>query len=477
MKTKTIFGFSLKGTRDRSEALKLLLPRSKCSDTPASIKTQKIFTAFDACTLETDGEFNIDVVNSQIKSHPLPRSQGPLLPFLHLMSSDCLKWDEVMSFYTAFRHNTDQKCAKWTPNSVGTRVGICRTYAVTPYCSEANVLCQGLHSKLRTMSIVYTCIFNKCSIGCPCNLCVNSENFPCRKICKDTPCPDCNPQCKVHKIELDRRFDVNIHEVTIGIDSDNSEKSIVKHAGIPKNCQICRVDLLQHQKFHLVPHQLCKFCVQLLGPILNSGFPIVKLEDYAIAKEVFRSGLNHTCGYCLKEFDKIYKRKIHEQTQHEGKGRDFVCVDCEQTFTNINALKHHFSSKHESVPKIICEICNAKFSAKSSLTEHRITHHENSESYQCDQCNATFTVKSNMLRHKRGRHNEVNVNWSVVQTSYDLKFKCDICMKMFGRRDNLKRHMNSAHEAVNFEFKCEHCQKSFKWKSSCESHEKQCDSK
>ena len=390
---------------------------SKFKDTSELKSFHHILLDFDAFPTGTDNRFDSNdqkfpaFSHADLDNHPLPWNQGPLLPFLHFPSSDSPKSEELIANYTEFQHEPNQKCAKWTPGLRDSRISICNFYRVSELTSEANF--QGSHSDMKTMSVVYTCMFSKCSVSCPCKLCVNTQ-LRCRSTCKDTPCPDCYPQCKLHKLEIERRFDVVKHSFTIMTHGVNSAKYLVKHAGIPRVCQDCTEDLLDHQKFHLLPHPLCKFCLQLLAPIENAKSPIRSFEDCVRAKKDFQSQVNHTCAYCLKVFGEVYKRKIHENTQHEGKRKEFVCNDCEKTFTNRNALESHWISKHGAAPKIICEVCRNSFSSKSSLKEHRETYHNDSDRVNCDECSATFTKKSNLLRHKGKLHNKVNVNWNFV---------------------------------------------------------------
>ena len=472
MRTKTIYGFdtSLKGIN-----YELSLPASKCEDMPSSTTFLPIFPDLNISIQDPGDSFNSDckeysnIFNSELQSHSLPRNQGPLLPILHLVTSDSQNWTEVMKFHASFQHDPNQKCAKWTPRS-RKLISKYNIYDVSDI--EDNI--KGPYSEKDTMAVFYTCIFNKCLIGCSCNLCT-SFHFECRKDCRGHPCKDCYPQCKLHRTGLDRRFDIKMHKFTV-VSDDQSSKYFVKHAGIPKDCLDCSKDLLDHQMFHALPHQLCKFCLQLMAPIQNSRFPIATVKDYMKAKADFKSQLFLTCAFCLKMFGKESKRKIHEKTLHLGQGRDFKCNNCEKTYTNENALIYHFNAKHNDASKITCEICLDTFASKNSLKEHRLTHHKDTNPHSCDQCSATFTARHNLLRHMKKAHlTNVNVNWSLIQSSYDLNFKCDVCSKTFSREDSCKRHMRLVHEPTSGDlFKCTKCQKSFKLKATCKRHENQC---
>ena len=380
---------------------------------------------------------------SAFESHPLPKFQVPLLPHLQIMLADHPSWGDLMNFFTAFQHSPDQKCAVWaSPTDCDEYEDwIWYNTEVTQYSSHETARRIGPFSNLDTMNIVYTCVFNKCSIGCPCTLCVRFSEFKCREICRDTPCADCYPQCKLHSIVPERRFDKSKHQVTVITVGEQSVKYIVKHAGIPNDCDSCSAYLLDHQKFHFLPHLLCKFCLQLQRPSLNSSNPILSVEDYMKAKASHQFQLDHTCAFCMKCFDKVCKRIEHERNQHEQTGRQYCCNDCDNTFTNSNALKYHWKQKHDSAPKVHCESCGHEFTSKSSLEDHIEVQHNNASRFSCEDCSETFSVKRSMLRHKREIHKSDKKNWTLIQSRIDLDFKCAICMKMFKRGDGLKRHL------------------------------------
>ena len=99
------------------------LPASECTDMPSSTTFLQIFPDLNVSIQDTGDIINSDckeysnIFNSELQSHSLPRNQGPLLPILHLVSSDSQSWTEVVKFHASFQHDPDQKCAKWDPRS------------------------------------------------------------------------------------------------------------------------------------------------------------------------------------------------------------------------------------------------------------------------------------------------------------------------------------------------------------------------
>ena len=195
-----VLGIASTGSQISSYELKF--PKSKFKDTSALNSFHPILRDFDAFPPGTDHEFDSydknfpAFLNNDLDKHPLPWNQGPLLPVLQFLPSVSPNWEELIANYTAFQHEPNQKCAKWTPGLEHAGISICNFYRVSELINESNF--QGPHSEKKTMSVVYTCMFSKCSVSCPCKLCVNSQ-FKCRSTCKDSLCPDCYPQCKLHE--------------------------------------------------------------------------------------------------------------------------------------------------------------------------------------------------------------------------------------------------------------------------------------
>ena len=234
----------------------------------------------------------------ELQEHPRPRNQGPLLPFLISRFPNPPNWGEVMRDFCSFQHESEQECANWTPAENEEAGGDNKlVFNVTNVNVSRCVF--GPCSNKQTMAMEYTCIFNTCKVGCPCQLCVKCHKYKCRRLCRDNPCPDCYPQCKVHKVLVDRRFDDEKDSVTIRTDSADTIKYVVKHAGIPKDCKVCAGDLLDHQQYHLLPHQVCKFCLQLLGPIVRAerlAIPLVTVKDFKKAKSDSAKYFDRSCG-------------------------------------------------------------------------------------------------------------------------------------------------------------------------------------
>lgn len=467
-KNTNLFGFS----EGLQYSFELNLPMSKSDGFPSSKCFLQTFSDLDDFFLDNDtiAKKFPKLLKSKIEKHPVPRNQGPLLPILHLMSADIPSWEQAMKFHTAFQHDPKQKCAKWT---VGSRniFSICNIYEVSDF-SPSETFCSGPFSRRETMSGVYTCIYKQCSVECPCKLCSEIQSLPCRSLCRSHPCQDCEKQCRLHSIEFERTFDIKKHAFSIKTDGGTAEKYVLKHAGIPKDCRSCADNLLDHQLFHLLPHQLCKFCRQLSQPGDTSTIPIIKVDDYIKAKSEAKSKIEKTCSQCYKVFGKVSKRIAHETTQHGDQVRDFACNDCEEKFSNKNALIYHWTINHdsESVPKIMCEVCNECFISKVSLKEHRETTHKDSNILKCDYCDASFTLKTNLLRHMKLLHVQAQSH-----KSEGPKFTCEVCAINFSRRDNLSRHLKRKHGPISdFVFECTRCLKIFHLKSNCDRHVKMC---
>ena len=100
----------------------------------------------------------------------------------------------------------------------------------------------------------------------------------------------------------------------------------IKHAGIPRSCKECQVDLLDHQIHHHVLHLQCKFCnhfTRLLNnnpleniwkvhgiPFIDHSFKAPNMENYNYT--IYRND-EITCKFCYKYFSSPATRKFHEK--------------------------------------------------------------------------------------------------------------------------------------------------------------------
>ena len=90
--------------------------------------------------------------------------------------------------------------------------------------------------------------------------------------------------------------------------------SSTPYAGIPRSCQICTNDVLEHQILHLIVHLNCKFCRQEFRPFEYRS--IVNIYDFKMAEVELRKEEESTCPSFLKVCFDIKSRKRHEKRSH-----------------------------------------------------------------------------------------------------------------------------------------------------------------
>ena len=429
----------------------------------------------NTCIL-SNGSSAMRVLQSKINAYPVPRNIGPVVPHYDNHKVNDINCDKVIMEYTAFVHPPQQKCGKWIPVERDPTVfSLTPQYIVEPYDDATEVTDKGPHSN-ENMSIVYTCSQLKCSVNCSCKVCT-SERYKCYKVCGQWPCIQCTSQCpKHHRVGLDRAYNEEEHSYSIKAESIKAVKFMVKHTDIPKDCNDCQDDLMDHQTFHRVFHSRCKFCRQVLAPY--DYYDVQTVEDYGTALEEISFRGKLTCAICLKMFMQPSDSKRHKQTVHGGKG-SHGCKKCIKKFSNKKDLEYHVHVQHTEPQHESCEQCGKSFISKLSLDIHQQRIHIENRMYDCDKCDSKFTQKNNLLRHRNEKHFARKVDWRLVQLNEDWEFKCALCDKVFQRKSNLNAHKENVHKVsedgtVVLPIKCAHCGKEYSKKSNVVRHEKSC---
>ena len=256
-------------------------------------------------------------------------------------------------------------------------------------------------------------------------------------------------------------------------DKINNARYAIPYTGIPRNCQQCNKDVLEHQILHHVLHGRCKFCVVQMRP-MKREIKDTTLKAFKCAVLNVNQEDGRTCAHCLKIFCDSYQRKVHEQAIHE-KISCHKCQDCEKVFSNSTSLKYH-QDKHTQSEKIICDICDKSFVSLNGLNLHKEIVHSSEEvpksKFICEKCSKPYRSLSSLARHKRTVHYMSNVNKDFANCFKAITdFKCDQCEKNFSRKDQLKRHKQTIHEN-SFQLECPSCEKIFKRKDKLTKHMK-----
>ena len=411
-----------------------------------------------------------------LSHHPFPLSQGTLCLQLGSVASDSKSQHNVMVKNMVFKHcSDDQRCQEWVPKVPGIPcwAGDNETYNV----GEVKFSIEGAASTM-SMEIVYTCNLSKCVIFCACRIC-RDKTFCSKQVhIKVETCRKCSRQCTIHALKMPRLFNVEVEMFTMVTEKVDEYLFAVPYAGIPKSCEVCKLDVMEHQAFHLVPHLQCKFCKHESRPFKKS---VQTLSDYKKSLKLVESADEKTCGMCLQSFRSVYERMKHEKSSHDGKERNYVCTVCGKSYTNDDALKYHVKVNHEVASnKILCDLCGKQFTSERTLQRHNQIAHEKSPLYQdhiCDLCGSKFNRKDALIRHGKEQHYESKVNFAYMDHVEDMEslssVNCEFCEKTFKRKSDLKRHTLSVHsETPPAELACSICGKTFSRKFSLNRHMK-----
>ena len=414
-----------------------------------------------------------DYVEIELESCPLSRNQGPLIPGLddRIKYGYGIRWGHIRDL----SEKGPPKCGKWSPSEKPNNE-IFPDYIFEPFDHGRKMI--GPYSDISDMAIMYTCDMSKCAIKCPCKICM-SKRKDCRRKCGYEPCQVCILQCPQHKLELDRKFCHSQHAFTLKVNTDDRIRYVVKHAGIPRDCEDCASDLKDHRMFHRVFHGFCKYCRQLLIPFKFGN--VSSYKSYVTAKKAAEKDFDRTCATCTKVFADGYNRKRHETTVHENLGK-FECDECKSRFANTEDLDYHKGANHsEPVAEVKCVECDQVFKSKIALKKHNSRKHASASApkvFACAECDATFSARHNLLRHDKEKHLKFKVNLNLIQFGEELLSQCDLCENRFRRKENMETHKRLVHKLgvteVSDGQRCLFCSKIFATNSSCKRHQKQC---
>lgn len=159
--------------------------------------------------------------------------------------------------------------------------------------------------------------------------------------------------------------------------------------------------------------------------------------------------------------------KIAESSHPDKSNYKFKCEypSCLKLFTSKKGSKRHFDSIHVPVNerKYRCmeSGCGRAFGIFRHLKSHSNTHKAASEKkFKCDQpgCNKSFFESAKLKSHIANIHK-----------SKDRPYKCEVdgCSSSFFYESRLKMHLQSHSETF---YKCNFCDKSYKFQGNLDHH-------
>ena len=322
--------------------------------------------------------------------------------------------------------------------------------------------------------VFYTCEGDQCKIPCPCENCVgtSTENYWCEVHREVKHGRDFDSETELYTIRNSDSHDISgrqkysvDEDFGTELDIDETNKRCcqrskpcklapycqtfdrIKFAGIPKDCELCRRELLNHEAYHLVIHSTCKFC-----KVIEDSFDGIGSEDsksqYWMRHWNKKYNEMFSCKICEKVF--MHKKNInhHMEYVHEKHNKPLLsCTECEFSTVYKNSLKDHVNKVHrKNYIYYECDKCEYKSVHKKNVAVHKITVHECSIHFSChvEGCDYVTNLKHNVTMHIKTVHE-------------DTKYKCDHCIFFANSDKNLKEHEKRHHEKQPI-IKCNLCE-------------------
>ena len=439
-----------------------------------AVKRRKVFNHYrdyDQCHIDPGTIIGNDflmlpkTLQQLLSPHPFPLSQGPLILPLDLEIDKKVTVDHIIATKTIFNHSPSQPCGLWAPTMIGMAAWTSNTEESSFSVQELTEMSIAGVSSMMDMSLVYTCQLHKCLIKCPCNVCRKPRGKCCKTSLAKMSCKMCSSQCPIHQITVPRQFNPLENLFTIVTDRMTKYRYAHGYAGIPKTCEHCVSDLLEHQVLHLVTHELCRFC-RFEGRPLEIKNSAKSLKKFIEAEKEVHSRDKRTCGVCLLESKNESARKIHEAIVHKQTSQKFKCTKCPKSYVSQSSLDYH-SRKHQSLETVeshICALCGKKFTTLSSLDMHMSTIHvvdRGDPRYACEECEKKFESSKSLKRHVRESHFNLKFNIDFHEGLENLKkYECEKCDQTFKRAELLRRHVSYAHKVMK-RLVCTICGKEF----------------
>ena len=185
----------------------------------------------------------------------------------------------------------------------------------------------------------------------------------------------------------------------------------------------------------------------------------------------------------MKSRNKISEKLIlTAKTMRKNKKTTFKCRKCSKTFYNRIILKRHrrlvhFSAKAshlfdseasktapshtDASKKFDCKLCLKSFKYQSHFKRHQLVH-SGEKYFKCDQCEKKFSQSGGLNKHRKKAHQLPSLKIQKVKSNEKneiSQFKCNICNKYFKYKSQLKLHERM--HVGEKPFKCDYCEKKF----------------
>ena len=150
-------------------------------------------------------------------------------------------------------------------------------------------------------------------------------------------------------------------------------------------------------------------------------------------REASRQTNIHICDVCGKALKSAYGLSQHKDSMHNKKFR-FKCGICERGFNSLYNYRGHLAS-HDKVLREKCSKCPATFQYKTSLKDHIKGQHGDAHPFTCteEDCHKTFASPRALHEHTLAIHEQ-------------RLFRCSTCNKTYKWRSSRNFHEKHAHK-------------------------------
>uniref|UniRef100_A0A8C2DWS2 C2H2-type domain-containing protein n=1 Tax=Cyprinus carpio TaxID=7962 RepID=A0A8C2DWS2_CYPCA len=102
-------------------------------------------------------------------------------------------------------------------------------------------------------------------------------------------------------------------------------------------------------------------------------------------------------------FSRLHYFKVHQKT-HIAVREEYMCFECEKTFTSAEHLKRH-QRIHTGGKPYKCSHCDKRFTRSGTLKTHEMIH-TGEKPYHCTACGKCFNRSSSLHRHTKSNHSK-----------------------------------------------------------------------
>nr|CAI5852374.1 unnamed protein product [Callosobruchus analis] len=181
------------------------------------------------------------------------------------------------------------------------------------------------------------------------------------------------------------------------------------------------------------------------------------------------SSKKHECVHC--NYKTTIKSKLEKHMLKHASFKFRICEYCNASYKRKEYLDNHIFINHPDVKTSIkrkmheCPECDYKTTKKYSLNMHMLVHPgTKSDLGTCKYCNESFRGKTSLDNHVIKKHPD-------FITSIKRKIhECSQCNYKTPRKKAMERHTSTHTGAVFKVLICEHCNATFKWEETLDSH-------